>query len=393
MKILVVNYEYPPLGGGGGFVTRDILEHIATLGHQISIITSHQEGLKRDEEVNGVRVIRVPVWFRKNSEVASIPSMLCYFPSSVMAGVRHFNRTSFDLINTHFAIPSGPSGYLLAKHFHIPNILSIHGGDIFDPSKPYSPHNTPILHQTVYTMLNTADRIVSQSTNTMENTIKYYGVRRKIDIIPLGIKKPHFTKKKRSNFGLDGDAFVFCTIGRLVKRKNIQDTLTVLARLNSIIDYKFLIIGDGPEKPAIQETIEQLGLAGQVQLMGNVTDEVKFQVLDLSDVYLSTALHEGFGLVFLEAMECSLPIICNNNGGQTDFLVDGTTGFLTNVGDLDRFEQKIKVLFNNRELRIRMAKHNKQLVNEFYISHCADKYIELFQEVIRNATSKEVMTR
>lgn len=380
MNILVVNYEYPPLGGGGGFVTRDILEYMVTMGHHITIVTSHREGLAKDEDVNGVRVIRVPVFFRKKSEVASIPSMLCYFPSSVFAGLRHLNKISFDIINTHFAIPSGPSGYLLSKRLSIPNILSIHGGDIYDPSKPYSPHSTPVLHQTVRTMLNKADRVVSQSTNTRDNAKKFYNVKRGIDIIPLGIKKPQFPKKTRKDFGLNDEAFVLCTIGRLVKRKNIQDTLTVLGRLKKSINYQFLIIGDGPQKSAINEAVEQLGLTDKVRLLGNVSDDVKFQILDVSDAYLSTALHEGFGLVFLEAMECSLPIICNNNGGQTDFLVDGVTGFLTDVGDIDRFERKIRQLYQDKALRKRMAKHNKNLVSEFYISRCAEKYLELFQE-------------
>ena len=94
MNILVINYEYPPIGGGGGFVTRDILEHIAALGHRITVVTSYKSGLKKDEYVNLVRVIRVPVFFRKDSEVANIPSMLCYFPSSILSALKRFSRGS-----------------------------------------------------------------------------------------------------------------------------------------------------------------------------------------------------------------------------------------------------------------------------------------------------------
>ena len=69
MRILVINYEYPPIGGGGGFVTRDILEHIAQCGHSVSIVTSCFNGLKKHERVNGVEVVRVPVLFRNKIEV------------------------------------------------------------------------------------------------------------------------------------------------------------------------------------------------------------------------------------------------------------------------------------------------------------------------------------
>jgi len=382
MRVLVVNYEYPPLGGGGGFVTRDILEHMVSLGHDITVVTSHRPGLTKDEFVNGVRVIRVPVFFRSDAEVASIPSMLCYFPSSLLTVLSRFSKKRFDLINTHFAIPSGPVGYVLSKRFNIPNVLSIHGGDIYDPSKPYSPHRTPVLSHTVRAMLNTADRIVAQSTNTRDNAVKYYGTKKKIDIIPLGIRKPKFLKKNRIEFDVDENIFVFCTIGRLVKRKNIHDILTVLARLQHAIRFQFFIIGDGPERKGITAAIQQLGLGDCVRLLGNVPDDVKFQVLDLSDAYLSTAQHEGFGLVFLEAMECGLPIICYNNGGQTDFLVNGKTGFLTDVGDLDEFKNKILQLYTDKDLRARIREYNKNLMNEFYISRCADKYIALFEDII-----------
>ena len=181
---------------------------------------------------------------------------------------------------------------------------------------------------------------------------------------------------------MDESNFVLCTIGRLVKRKNIPETLTVLSRLRRSINFKFFIIGDGPERKTIEDTIQRFDLADSVHLLGNASDEVKFQVLNLSDAYISTALHEGFGLVFLEAMEFGLPVICYNNGGQTDFRVDGMTGFLTDVGDLESLQEKIYRIYKDKKLQTRIRHHNKMLINEFYISNCAEKYLQLFQEVI-----------
>ena len=145
MRILVINYEYPPIGGGGGFVTRDILEEMVRKGHNLTIVTSHYGGLSKREKVNGVNVIRVPVLYRKKIEVASTISMMSYLPSSVIKSILNLRGQQFDLINTHFAIPSGPSGYLLSKLFKIPNVLSIHGGDISDPSKRLSPVLSPLI--------------------------------------------------------------------------------------------------------------------------------------------------------------------------------------------------------------------------------------------------------
>jgi glycosyltransferase involved in cell wall biosynthesis len=384
MRILVINYEYPPIGGGGGFVTRDILEEIASKGHKVAVVTSHKDGLERDEVVNGVQVMRVPVLMRKKDQVASISSMLSYLPSSLFSIMKLIQRERFDIINTHFAIPSGPTGYLISKRYNIPNVLSIHGGDIFDPSKPYSPHKTPVLMQTVRTVINGANRIVAQSNNTKNNAIKYYGIKRKIEIIPLGIKKPNFIKIDRKYLKLEENDFIFCTIGRLVRRKNIQDTLKVLNRLKNKLNFKFLVIGDGPERGALENSIDQYDIRKYVKFLGNVSNEEKFQILNISDAYLSTALHEGFGLVFLEAMEFGLPIICHDNGGQTDFLTNGDTGFLTGVGDLSSFEKNVLRIYNDKALRDHIRVNNKKLIKNFYIHRCAEQYLNLFNEVLYN---------
>ena len=127
---------------------------------------------------------------------------------------------------------------------------------------------------------------------------------------------------------------------------------------------------------------EGYGLNGVVRFLGNVSDEVKFQVLNLSDCYVSTASHEGFGLVYLEAMECGLPVICYNHGGQTDFLIDGKTGFLVQLHDKKRFKNKLTTLIANQPLMDKIGHHNKELVKKFYISACAENYIALFREVL-----------
>lgn len=382
LSILVINYEYPPLGGGGGLVTRDILEHIVALGHQVTIITSGYADLKRQENLNGVEVIRVPVLLRREEAVASLPSMLSYVPACIAKALFGLRNRKFDVINTHFAIPSGPAGHFLAKTLRIPNVLSIHGGDIFDPSKSLSPHKTPLLSSVVRAMLNKADRVVAQSEDTRQNAYHYYGIKRPVDIIPLGIKKPCFKKMPREHFHLSPSELVFCTIGRLVSRKNLDDALAVLAQLKEKYTFKFLIIGDGPERQHLDQKVYDLGLTDHVLFMGSVTDEEKFQLLSVADIYLSTALHEGFGLVYLEAMECALPVICFNRGGQTDFLVDGKTGYLVTLGDKETFKQRMMSLLDSPEKRVEMGAYNKELVKNYYIDICAEKYLSLFAETM-----------
>jgi len=380
MNILVVVYEYPPVGGGGGFVARGICEYLAGEGHGITVITSHFRGLEKSENVNGVEVIRVPVAMRRKLEVASLPSMLSYAPAGILRGMRILKQRRFDVIHTHFAIPSGPSGYVLSKLFHIPDVLSLHGGDVYDPSKSRSPHRTFLLFQTVRAMMNAADRLVAQSTDTRDNARRYYGIKREIDVIPLGIRPPSFVRRSRRELALEPDEFVFCTVGRLIRRKNLEESLLILAELKDLIRFRFVIIGEGPERPTLERLSRRLGIQDSVLMPGNVSDAEKFQLLSVSDCYISTALHEGFGLVFLEAMESGLPVVCYNRGGQRDFLKDGQTGFLVELGDRKTFKERLLELARDPGSRERIARANRELVKRYYIGECAGRYLTLFRE-------------
>jgi len=382
MRILVVNYEYPPVGGGGGVVTRDIVEQMASRGASVTVLTSGYKGCSRMDRSNGVRVFRVPVAFRRKLEVASMASMLSYFPSSVLNAFWAMNKDSYDIVNTHFAIPSGPTGYVLARKFRIPNVLSIHGGDLYDPSKRLSPHRIPVLSATVRGVMNAAERVVAQSNDTKKRAEAYYNLTREIDVIPLGIKIPVFQKRSRQEFGFRQDQILLCTVGRLIPRKNILDMLNILWELKQKYPVKLLIIGEGPERPRIEAAVKQYGMVENVHMYGNVSDEEKYDLMDVSDIFVSTASHEGFGIVFLEAMACGLPVICYDYGGQTDFLKNGKTGFLVGLNNSSEFRGRLEEVMCAPDLMRSMADHNREYVRNYSIQNCAGRYLALFEKVI-----------
>ena len=352
------------------------------MGHEVTVVTSRFANLRKKRIIGGVRIIRVPVFFRKKQNVASVLSMLSYFPSSIFFIQRLLRKEKFDIINTHFAIPSGPSGNFISKIKKIPNILSIHGGDIFDPSKFLSPHKTFGLKQTVKKMLKNADRVIAQSSDTRKNAISLYEINRNIDIIPLGIKPNVFAKKSKKELGLSENKKTFITVGRLVRRKNLEELLIIFSRIIKKFDCELLIIGDGPESENLKQKINSLNLQNNVKLLGRVTEELKFQYLNASDVYVSTAIHEGFGIVFLEAMECGLPIICYNRGGQVDFLKNDYTGYLIELGDADSFYDNLLCLLNHPEIKEKIKIYNKELVKKYYINNIAKQYLNIFNEVL-----------
>ncbi len=387
--VLLLNYEYPPVGGGGGVASRDLAEALVEEGHRVTVVSSAFEGLPLVENSGGVRIIRVPVLLRTKQDTASHISMLSFVPSAYLAVDRMPARRTVDVINTHFAVPTGPAGVAVARRLRRANVLSIHGGDIFDPSKALSPHRTPLLWRTVRTMLKTADAVVAQSSDTLKNARSYYRIERPIEVIPLGLKPYRLPEKKREDLGLPRNATVLCTIGRLVRRKNINELLEVLGRLVKTAAFFLVVIGDGPELEGLRSKAEALGLAPYVRFCGRVSEELKYAYLCNADIYVSTALHEGFGIVFLEALYCGLPIVCYDRGGQTDFLQDGETGFVVPLHAAGRFEQAVRSLASDPQLRRRIGEQNRKRVQAFTIRACARRYAELFEDCIHRSVRRK----
>jgi glycosyltransferase involved in cell wall biosynthesis len=270
---------------------------------------------------------------------------------------------------------------LLGRVHRISNILSVHGGDLYDPSKAGSPHRHAWLRAPIKYLLERADRLVGQSRNTLEHVESIYGVRRKTELIPLGIERPPEVASARAAFGLANDAFVMVTVGRVVPRKatvRLVKALEAAERPNAHL----LIVGDGPDCEAVRRAAVEAHLADRVHLTGQLSEERKFQALASADVFVSASQHEGFGLVFLEAMAYRLPIICFDHGGQTDFLVSGETGFVVRLNDHDSFTRAIVQLHDSPPLAKRMGQFNANRVEDYFIDRCAQRYEAVFEEAV-----------
>lgn len=381
MKVLFCNYEYPPLGGGGGVVNALLAEELAKR-HEVTVLTSQGLGLPAEETLQGVRVVRVPVFLRRRQAVANLPSMAAYALMGVPAGQRLLRERAVDVINTHFALPSGPVGDALARAAGVPNVLSVHGGDLYDPSKAASPHRHPLLRAWIRRLARRADAVVAQSRNTAENLRRFYAPELEAAQIPLGIRRPPAGGvASREAFGIGERDVVLVTVGRLIARKAVHQLLSLLQALKEE-PVQLLILGTGPEEARLKREAHERQVAHRVRFLGHVPEPEKFRLLRMGDLYVSTSQHEGFGLVFLEAMACGLPVVCYDHGGQTDFLEDGRTGCVVALNDLRAFEHGCRRLVQNPALRQAMGKDNLKRVEGLFIERCAERYEALLADVV-----------
>ncbi len=379
MNILMVNYEWPPLGGGGGVAMETIVKELAK-AHTVHVLTSGSGALPSEETLadGSIRVFRCASFLRHSESVASIPSMLAFWPLGVQLGKKLLRRHRYDVINTWFAIPSGPPGVSIAKHGNIPHVLTIIGGDIYDPSKWYSPHRNPILKRTVRSVLHKADFHTAISCDIERRARDIYGFKRPIEVISLGITEPSFEPRSRQDLGLRPDVTYIISVGRIVRRKDYPRLLRALQKVERD-DVHLLILGDGPQRSDLETLSTELGIADRVCFRGFVPDEEKYQLLAAADVFVLASLHEGFGLVYLEAMHCGLPIIASRTGGQEDFLTEGETGFLIPVEDEVALANALRRVLDEPELRATFAEKNRELVKSYYASAAAARYAKFFE--------------
>ena len=382
----MLNYEYPPLGGGGGVAAANIAEEMARLGHHVDYITSHFMGLERQEQVNGVRVFREPVAGRKDYQTASILSMLSFPAAAVRRAVALRREADYDIIHTHFAIPSGPAGYILSKLWRKPHVLSVHGGDIYDPSKKYSPHRHPLLKLAVKRVLNQASTVVAQSKDIADRTVSIYRPKRPPLRIPLGFRTPRFAAADRAGLGLADGTVYAIAVSRLVPRKGYPELLAALAKCRSQ-RLVLLIAGDGPEAASLGRQCAELGIEGRVHFLGQVSEEQKYQYLSNADIFCLATHHEGFGIVYQEAMHCGLPIVTTNVGGQTDFLTDGDNALLIDPCDVEGLAAGLDRLAGDEAERRRMGARNREIIREYMIDGVARQYLLLFEEQIARRKS------
>jgi glycosyltransferase involved in cell wall biosynthesis len=384
LRILTFNYEFPPLGGGGGVFHAAIAQVLARR-HHVAVITSAFGDLPRHEVREGVEIHRVPIVGRGDPSAASLASMLAYPPAAWLAAMRLMRRHRYDLVHGHFAVPTGPASLPPALLARIPHVLSIQGGDIYDPSKKLSPHRHGLLRRAVTAVLRRSSAVVAASRNMRDHAYRHYPFRGPVDIIPLGIRIPKpGPRATRAELGLP-EGFLAVTVGRLVRRKGLDQVLRALAR-EDCPPVHLAVLGSGPELVPLQSLAESLHLAGRVHFVGRVSDERKWQILRSADAYVSASMHEGFGLVYLEGMAAGLPIFAPEDGGQADFLAAGQTGWAVDPGDPGSLARALSEAVARPEELRRMGEGNRERASAYSIDRCGIEYEKLFYRVLNAMT-------
>ena len=375
MRVLLVNYEYPPLGGGGGILTHSLATDLRSRA-EVAVLSSGARDLPVDLTESGVRVIRVPVIGRTERQRASPLSLAAFVPSAMTVGRRRLGSFVPDVVHTFFAIPSGPAGAAHARRYGVPHVLTVIGADIHDPSRRFSPDRFAPLRAIVRRVVRSADAVVAISTDIAERTRSLTG-RADIEVVPCGVDPRPRPEPSRASLGWSDDDFVVVTTARLVRRKGIDHLIAAMAKLPD--KARLEIVGHGPERARLEELARRSGR--RITFAGDIDDAARDLRLVSADVFCQPSLHEGFGIAIVEAMGFSLPVIATDSGGPRDFIRHEVNGFLVTPGDDAELAARLGELASSSELRARMGAAAMKRANELTAEAMTETYMKKYESV------------
>jgi N-acetyl-alpha-D-glucosaminyl L-malate synthase BshA len=374
IKIGIVCY---PTFGGSGVVATELGKALAQQGHPVHFITYSQPS--RLDFLNE-NLFYHEVDFRTYPLFEYPPYELALASKMVDVALNE----KLNLLHVHYAIPHASAAYmarqiLLSKGIYVPVVTTLHGTDITlvgrDPS--YEP--------VVTFSINQSDGVTAVSQHLKQETLAHFKITRPIEVIPNFIDLNRFKKQKKEHFKKAicpaGEALIVHT-SNFRKVKRIEDVIRIFFNIRRQVPAKLLLIGDGPERVTAENLCRELNICEDARFLGKL--EAVEEVLSVADLFLMPSEKESFGLAALEAMACEVPVISSDAGGLPELNIQGVTGFLCPVGDVECMTQKALLVLDPNNLP-RFKENALNRAREFDISQILPRYETLYHQVIEQA--------
>jgi len=347
LRILMLNYEFPPLGGGASPVSYEIAKGYVKLGHNVDVITMLYKGLKEFEKKDGINIYRVPCW-RTKKEICHPWEQYSYIRSAKKFLKEHMKTHTYDINHTHFIIPTGVLALWMKKKYHIPYIITSHGSDVLGYNKRFK-YLYPFLISKWKKIVKEAKTVITPS-RFLQDKIKSITTQGKFAVIPNGIDKNKFKPLKKQKRIL--------VVARLFENKGVQDILDALKGLDLGV-WKVDIVGDGPYRPVLEKKIKENNLSGIVKVHGWVDNNSKKMknLYGHASIFVSASYFESFGMTVLEALSAGCYPLVSDIGGYKEFNLDKQHYF--KVKNPKELMKKLKVLINEK-IKLNVAKFNNQ---------------------------------
>ena len=368
MRLLIINYEFPPLGGGAGNAAACLAREWALAGNSVEILTGGFRGLPAREERDSYTIRRLPTP-RAEQGQCSVPEMCMVMAASCIAAV---SGPKPDLVIAFFSIPGGPAAWLLRLLRGVPYIVSLRGGDVpgFDAKNLAALH--AITNPLTALIWRNARAVVGNSAGLCQLAQNFMPGLAVLEI-PNGVDTGRFFPATRKPDGTCELLFV----GRLAPQKGVDILLNALALI--FTGWRLRIAGDGPEREHLSALATTLGLADRVTFLGWTQRDALPELYRSADVFVFPSYDEGMPNVVLEALASGLPIVATRIAGNDQLVVDGENGALVPPGNPAAFANALLPVLADRTLRTAMGESSRRIaVERFSWTRSAAAYEKLF---------------
>jgi glycogen synthase len=386
MKIALLTPSFLPVVGGAELGAAELARRLTARGHSVAVVTPRLEARwDARETLDGVDVHRYPVpplggrHRTANIVAGSLRQLGCLW-----------RRLAPDVINQHYLLPTGIAGQWWAWRLGIPTVTTLIGMDVYDPHyRPAAPWRALMRRALARTQavvcISTFVRDVVQGEYRLAPGVP-------LAVVPHGVDVKTFHPQAarddlRARYGVGRQERLVLTVQRLYPRKGVGTFLEAAALVaRQVPDTRFLVVGDGPERPRLERQAASLGLDGRVRFTGTVPGADLPSLYASADVFAFHTLHEGFGIVLLEALASGCPVVTTAAGGTLDIVRPGETGLLVAPGDAPALAGAVVRLLRDRALAAQLRARGRQVVeSEFDWDHVSGRYLEIFETVARRA--------
>ncbi len=372
MNIGVICY---PTYGGSGVLATELGMGMGQLGHKVHFIT-----YRKPVRLNA---FQENVFFH---EVAAEDYPLFeYTPyetalASKIVSVAVHER--LDLLHVHYAIPHATAAYLAqsileSKGIFIPFITTLHGTDITltGVDKSYAP--------VVEFGINRSNGVTAVSTDLKRQTLTTFDIRKEIKVIYNFVNFERFKKTDKEHFKkaiAPAGEKILVHVSNFRKVKRIDDIICAFALIVKEVPATLLLVGDGPERPKLEELCRSLHLCEKIRFLGN--QNAVEDLLAIADVFMLASEKESFGLAALEAMACEVPIISTDAGGIPEVNIHGKTGYTNEVGDITTMAKHTIELLKNPKLYRKLSRQAYKHAEKFSLPTILQEYENYYVKIL-----------
>jgi glycosyltransferase involved in cell wall biosynthesis len=375
MRILIINYEYPPVGGGAATATEGIAKQLVELGHRVVVLTGSYKGLPAFSMNQGVAVHRIPS-LRKNLDRSGIFEMASFLGAGLLFAPGVIRKKAIDAAIVFFSLPCGPVGLLGRWMCGVPYVVSLRGGDVpgAEPSLGWmhwllTPIRRAILRKSGAVVAN------SEGLKKMAEAVDPFPVR----VIPNGVDAEFFSPAQSKSVRSE-KVLRILFVGRCQQQKNLSFLLRQVAQLPSN-SFELHLVGDGPQKESLERLAGELGIGAAVTWHGWLPRTALPDIYRSMDCLVNPSRYEGMANCVLEAMASGLPVIASHVPGNAGLVVSGETGFLFPLNDPAALTAALMQL-HDLDFRSRLGKAARTRAQEFFSwRNVARQYAELFPDI------------